>query len=105
MNKVSLCPLTNKVLVYEETDTISQSIFNSKKRLFDSSKKAEIQTRPKHIQNVTNKIIPIHNIININNNKILPIQKINMNINDIYTNKNNIKKINENNNNKINIFF
>ena len=105
MNKVSLCPLTNKVLVYEETDTISQSIFNSKKRLFDSSKKAEIQTRPKHIQNVTNKIIPIHNIININNNKILPIQKINMNINDIYTNKNNIKKINVNNNNKINIFF
>ena len=43
MNKVSLCPLINKVLVYEETDTISQSIFNSKKRLFDSSKNTGIQ--------------------------------------------------------------
>ena len=97
MNKVSLCPLINKVLVYEETDTISQSIFNSKKRLFDSSKNTGIQKRPKHIQNVSNKIMPIHNI---NNNKILAIHNINNNINNINNNKNNIKKINVNNNDK-----
>ena len=30
MQKNNLCPLPNKVLVYEEIDTISQSIFNSK---------------------------------------------------------------------------
>ena len=30
MQKNNLCPLPNKVLVYEEIDTISQSIFNPK---------------------------------------------------------------------------
>ena len=34
MQKNNFCPLPNKILVYEETDTISQSIFNSKRHLF-----------------------------------------------------------------------
>ena len=34
MQKNYFCPLPNKILVYEETDTISQSIFNSKRHLF-----------------------------------------------------------------------
>ena len=37
MQKNNFCPLPNKILVYEETDTISQSIFNSKRHLFSTN--------------------------------------------------------------------
>ena len=93
MQKANLYQLTNKVLVYEETDTISQSIFNSKKRLFDQAKKESNQNKIKHIQNVSK--MPLPKIINKNNNKIIiPNHNIN-NINN--NNKNIIKKINSNN--------
>ena len=94
MQKANLYQLTNKVLVYEETDTISQSIFNSKKRLFDQTKKENTQNKIKHIQNVSK--MPLPKIINNNNNKIIiPNHNINI-INN--NNKNTIKKINPNNN-------
>ena len=38
MQKNNFCPLPNKVLIYEEIDAISQSIFNSKKKLFTKDK-------------------------------------------------------------------
>ena len=96
MQKTNLCQLTNKVLVYEETDTISQSIFNSKKRLFDQTNKEVIQTKPRHIQNITK--MPLPKIIHKNNNKII---MQNQNINNI--NNKNVNKINNINinNNKI----
>lgn len=96
MQKTNLCQLTNKVLVYEETDTISQSIFNSKKRLFDQANKEVIQTKPRHIQNITK--MPLPKIIHKNNNKII---MQNQNINNI--NNKNVNKINNINinNNKI----
>ena len=98
MQKTNLCQLTNKVLVYEETDTISQSIFNSKKRLFDQTNKEAVQTKPRHIQNITK--MPLPKIINKNNNKMI-IQ--NHNINNINNNNKNVNKINNLNinNNKI----
>ena len=93
MQKANLYQLTNKVLVYEETDTISQSIFNSKKRLFDQATKENTQNKNKHIQNVSK--MPLPKIINKNNNKIIiPNHNIN-NINN--NNKNIIKKINSSN--------
>ena len=93
MQKANLYQLTNKVLVYEETDTISQSIFNSKKRLFDQATKENTQIKNKHIQNVSK--MPLPKIINKNNNKIIiPNHNIN-NINN--NNKNIIKKINSSN--------
>ena len=88
MQKTNLCQLTNKVLVYEETDTISQSIFNSKKRLFDQTNKEVVQTKPRHIQNITK--MPLPKIINKNNNKMI-IQ--NQNINNINNNNKNVNKI------------
>jgi len=100
MQKTNLCQLTNKVLVYEETDTISQSIFNSKKRLFDQTNKEVVQTKPRHIQNITK--MPLPKIINKNNNKMI-IQ--NHNINNINNNNNkNVNKINNININKIDKF-
>ena len=41
MQKNKFCPLPTKVLVYEEIDSISQSIFNSKKNLFPYPIKTE----------------------------------------------------------------
>ena len=89
MQKANLCQLTNKVLVYEETDTISQSIFNSKKRLFEQTNKETTQNKPRRIQNITK--MPLPKIINKNNNKIT-IQ--NHNINYINNNNKNVNKIN-----------
>ena len=44
MQKNNLCPLPNKVLVYEEIDTISQSIFNSKaSKYFNKNNKNSIR--------------------------------------------------------------
>ena len=37
MQKNNFCLLPNKILVYEETDTLSQSIFNSKRHLFTTN--------------------------------------------------------------------
>ena len=93
MQKANLYQLTNKVLVYEETDTISQSIFNSKKRLFDQNKKENTQSKIRHIQNVSK--MPLPKIINKNNDKIIIPNHNIYNINN--NNKNIIKKINSNN--------
>ena len=98
MQKTNLCQLTNKVLVYEETDTISQSIFNSKKRLFDQTNKEAVHTKPRHIQNITK--MPLPKIINKNNKMIMQ----NHNINNIYNNNKNVNKINNINTNQIDKF-
>ena len=91
MQKTNFCQLTNKVLVYEETDTISQSIFNSKKRLFEQTNKEVIQKKPRHIQNITK--MPLPKIINKSNNK-MTMQNHNIN----YINNNNNKNVNKINN-------
>ena len=70
MQKNNFCPLPNKILVYEETDTISQSIFNSKRHLFTSNNNKYINknnfTNKKYFNkfnNNTYKKIMIHNNI------------------------------------------
>ena len=49
MQKNNFCPLPNKVLMYEEIDLISHSIFNSKKKLFTQSTNNKHKIR--HINN------------------------------------------------------
>ena len=81
MQKNNLCPLSNKVLLYEEIDTFSQSTFNPNKLFFGSSKKPIKQIKQKYIANIANKINPIHKINNdINNNKNIS-KKIHINNN------------------------
>lgn len=67
MQKINnFCPLPNKVLVYEEIDTISQSIFNSKKHLFKHNKKTKTFVNRKTKQNKKDKYMNIlKNIIYI----------------------------------------
>ena len=84
MQKNNFCPLPNKVLMYEEIDLISHSIFNSKKKLFTQS------TNNKHkIRHINN-----NNYHRKKNNNIAK-KKINYKkINDIATNYMNKKYIN-----------
>lgn len=56
MQKNNFCLLPNKVLVYEEIDTISQSIFNSKKHLFKQNPKTKTFVNHKTKQNKKYKI-------------------------------------------------
>ena len=85
MHKNNLCRLPNKVLVSEESDTISQSSFNSKKCLFNQTKK-----EPKKQEN-TNRYF------NNFSKAIMAFQPTKKNI------TNNIINIKTNNNNKTNI--
>ena len=89
MQKNNLCPISNKILTYEESDSFSQSNFtnfNENKLPFGPSKKKAEQIKQKYFSNISNKINQIHNNnININKN----IQK-KINSNDI--NKKNDKR-------------
>ena len=72
MQKNNLCPLSklsNKVLLYEENDSFSQSTFNPNKLFFGSTKKPIKQIKQKYITNVSNRINPVHKINNDLNNK------------------------------------
>ena len=84
MHKNNLCRLPNKILVCEESDTISQSSFNSKKCLFNQPKKEpnKCQNNNQYFNNFSKAIMKLqptkksttNNIVNIktnnNNNKI-----------------------------------
>ena len=88
MQKNNLCPLSNKILTYEESDSFSQSTFKINKLPFGPSKTTTKQIKQKFISNISNKINQIHNNnININKNSIP--KKIHSN--------NYIKKINNKN--------
>ena len=68
MQKNNLCPISNKILTYEESDSFSQSNFNENKLPFGPSKKKAEQIKQKYFSNISTKISQIHNN-NINNNK------------------------------------
>ena len=86
MQKNNLCPLSklsNKILLYEEVDSFSQSTFNPNKLFSDSSKKPIKQIKQKNITNISNRINPIHKINNdINNKNIYKKNNINNTINN-----------------------
>ena len=69
MQKNNLCPLSNKILTYEESDSFSQSNFNENKLPFGPSKKKAEQIKQKYFSAISTKInqIPSNNI-NINKN-------------------------------------
>ena len=83
MQKNNLCPISNKILTYE--DTLSQSTFDPKRLPFGPSKTTTKQIKQKFVSNVSTKINPIYNN---NINKNIP-KKINQNN---YIKKNNNKK-------------
>ena len=69
MQKNNLCPISNKILTYEESDSFSQSNFNENKLPFGPSKKKAEQIKQKYFSNISTKINQIHNnYININKN-------------------------------------
>ena len=70
MQKNNLCPLPNKVLVYEEIDTISQSIFNPKTSKKNINKNNTINKRNNNFAKSNNNIRKI-----INNNIYSKFQK------------------------------
>ena len=70
MQKNNLCPLPNKVLVYEEIDTISQSIFNPKTSKKNINKNNTIHKRNNNFTKSNNNIRKI-----INNNIYSKFQK------------------------------
>ena len=70
MQKNNLCPLPNKVLVYEEIDTISQSIFNPKTSKKNINKNNKIHKRNNNFAKSNNNIRKI-----INNNIYSKFQK------------------------------
>lgn len=93
MQKNNFCLLPNKVLVYEEIDTISQSIFNSKKHLFKQNPKTKTFVNHKTKQNKKYKIINkymkvLKNIMNIKYQKYFEKN------NDIFSGTFLIKKFN-----------
>ena len=83
MQKNNLCPISNKILTYE--DTLSQSTFDPKRLPFGPSKTTTKQIKQKFVSNVSTKINPIYNN---NINKNIP-KKLNQNN---YIKKNNNKK-------------
>ena len=68
MQKNNLCPQSNKILTYEESDSFSQSTFKINKLIFDPSKSTTKQMKQKFNSNISNKINPNHNN-NLNFNK------------------------------------
>ena len=77
MQKNNFCPLPNKILVYEETDTISQSIFNSKRHLFKTNNNNKYinknnYTKKKYFSKLNN---DTYKKIMINNNIISKYEK------------------------------
>ena len=70
MKKNNLC-LLNKVLLYEETDSFSQSNFNPNKSSYAPLKKGVNQIKKKDIDILDNKICQFHNKYDVNNNNKL----------------------------------
>lgn len=89
MQKNNLCPILNKVLLYEETDSFSQSNFNPNKKKYVAPKK-NTQIKKKYLDNIGNKINQLNNN---NTNDIIHINK-----------KKNISKKNQIDKNKNNSF-
>ena len=84
MQKNNLCPLSNKILLYEELDSFSQSTFNPNKLFIGSTKKSIKQIKQKYIQNISSKINPLLKINNdiINKNSKKKYYQNNMNNNN-----------------------
>ena len=101
MQKNNLCPLSNKILLYEEIDSFSQSTFNPNKLFFGSTKKSIKHIKQKYINNIANRINPVHKINNDINNK--NAYKKN-NINNTNNNNNKLKRIKNNFINRIKNF-
>ena len=93
MQKNNLCPLPNKVLVYEEMDTISQSIFNSKKHLFKQNPKTKAFANKRAKQNKKYNIYNIYKNI-FKNITYIKYQKYFEKNNDIFCGNYLLKKFN-----------
>ena len=85
MQKNNLCPISNKILTYEESDSFSQSNFNENKLPFGPSKKKAEQIKQKYFSNISTTINHMQSN-NININKNLP-KKFHSNNYNIKTNK------------------
>ena len=83
MQKNNLCPISNKILTYEDSDSFSQSNFNENKLPFGPSKKQAEKIKQKYFSNISTKINQIDSNNKININKDIP-KKFHFNI---YNNK------------------